>query len=172
MNHNVEHGAAACPLTYSNCNHNVELVFALSLVLDSKENHNVEHGAVACPHTDWLGEESNQQPSVALLACEASCPCGYRCCSHRSLPGPCWFCCSAESAGHQCCDADPLSLMAPFILFPLPLHLLPQSVCIETSNHEVHVFFFTAKFHVLYYFGVLVYGQFSKIISSYFSLHL
>ena len=50
MNHTVEHGAAACPLTYNSCNHNVELVFALSLVLDSKKNHNVEHGAVACPH--------------------------------------------------------------------------------------------------------------------------
>ena len=78
---------------------------------------------------------------VALAACpdqESSQP---FCCSHRSLPGPCWFCCSAESAGHQCHHADPLSLMAPFILSPLPLHLLPQSVCIETSSHEVHVFF-------------------------------
>ena len=48
-NHNVEHGAAACPHTDSNCNHNVELVFTNSLFLDTNKNHNVEHGAAACP---------------------------------------------------------------------------------------------------------------------------
>ena len=42
-NHNVEHGAAACPHTDSNCNHNVELVFTNSLFLDGNKNHNVEH---------------------------------------------------------------------------------------------------------------------------------
>ena len=42
-NHNVEHGAAACPHTDSDCNHNVELVFTSSLFLDGNKNHNVEH---------------------------------------------------------------------------------------------------------------------------------
>ena len=55
-NHNVEHGAAACPHTDSNCNHNVELVFTISLFLDGNKNHNVEH----------LAQEKISQPSTMV----------------------------------------------------------------------------------------------------------
>ena len=62
VNHNVEHGAAACPHTHSNCNHNVELALTHSWFLDNNKNHNVEHGAAACPLT-----ENNCNHIVALI---------------------------------------------------------------------------------------------------------
>ena len=37
VNHNVERGAAACPHTHSNCNHNVKLALTHSWFLDNNK---------------------------------------------------------------------------------------------------------------------------------------